>query len=251
MVASRTPWDSSFTVSRSGQRVIAMRRRRSASASSGMLTRKGRIASPSLAPIGESPWFDGWLGGVSPAAAAAARFRGSRLTAPAAADVASRSRRVGDVDSVGTIVLPGSNCREKQFFGRGVARRLHPDADAGPALTVRRKPARVSPSLRLFGRRLDQLGDDCGLRHVDGVAALHLDRGAARALGHEAFQVGIDFAILRRDRIPTWFVAPRRVGDGGAEGALIGTCEIAMKFALFAGRSAAKSAWNAFGSTIT
>jgi hypothetical protein len=38
----------------------------------------------------------------------------------------------------------------------------------------------VSPSLRLFGRRLDQLGDDCGLRHVDGVAALHLDRGAAR-----------------------------------------------------------------------
>src|SRR5271165_544897 len=104
-----------------------------------MLTRKGRIASPSLVPIGESPWFDGWLGRVSPAAAAAARFRGSRLTAPAAADVASRSRRVGDVDSVGTIVLPGSNCREKQFLGRGVARRLHPDADARPALTVRRK----------------------------------------------------------------------------------------------------------------
>src|SRR5271166_1092070 len=84
-----------------------MRRRRSASASSGMLTRKGRIASPSLVPIGESPWFDAWLGDVSPAAAAAASCAGSRLTAPATAEPARTLRRVGADDTVDMIVLPG------------------------------------------------------------------------------------------------------------------------------------------------
>src|SRR5688500_3545264 len=50
MVASCTPWDSSVTVSRSGHWVAARRRRKSTSASSGTLMRKGRIAlSPSVA----------------------------------------------------------------------------------------------------------------------------------------------------------------------------------------------------------
>ena len=41
--------DRSSTVSRSGQRVAAMRRRRSTSSSSGTLTRNGRMASPASA----------------------------------------------------------------------------------------------------------------------------------------------------------------------------------------------------------
>jgi hypothetical protein len=44
IVASRTPCDSSATVSCSGQRVAARRRRRSASSDSGMSTWKGRIS---------------------------------------------------------------------------------------------------------------------------------------------------------------------------------------------------------------
>src|SRR5215471_5516663 len=78
-VASRTPCDSSATVSFSGQRVAAMRRRRSTSASSGTLMRKGRIVLSS---------------------AAAAEFPDKRLTAPAAAEVARTSRRVGDVSDM-------------------------------------------------------------------------------------------------------------------------------------------------------
>src|SRR5512132_1259417 len=44
MVACCTPWDRSFTNSLLGQRVAAMRRRRSSRASSGMSTWKGRIS---------------------------------------------------------------------------------------------------------------------------------------------------------------------------------------------------------------
>ena len=62
----------SVTVSRSGHRVAAMRRRRSTSCSSGMSTRKGRMASPSAA------------------SSAPAR---SMFNAPAAAETARRSRR--------------------------------------------------------------------------------------------------------------------------------------------------------------
>src|ERR1700737_2555344 len=83
-----------------------MRRRRSTSASSGTLMRKGRIALSSVVPIGESPWFDGWLVGVSPAAAAAASCAGSRLTAPAAAEPARTLRRVGDDDTADMFILP-------------------------------------------------------------------------------------------------------------------------------------------------
>jgi hypothetical protein len=46
IISSRTPCESSVTVSFSGQRVSVMRRRRSMSASSGMSTWKGRIAWP-------------------------------------------------------------------------------------------------------------------------------------------------------------------------------------------------------------
>src|SRR3989475_8710551 len=51
MVASCTPCVSSATVSFSGQRVAAMRRRRSTSASSGTSTRKGRIAVSSATAV--------------------------------------------------------------------------------------------------------------------------------------------------------------------------------------------------------
>ena len=61
----------------------------------------------SLVPIGESPWFDAWLGGVSPAAAAAAKFRGSKLTAPATAEPARTLRRVGGDDVADIINLLG------------------------------------------------------------------------------------------------------------------------------------------------
>src|SRR5215470_5887360 len=76
MVASFTPCDASVTVSLSGHRVAAMRRRRSTSASSGTLILKGRTVLPS---------------------AAAAKSPGRRLTAPTAAEAARRARRVGDV----------------------------------------------------------------------------------------------------------------------------------------------------------
>src|ERR1041385_1454662 len=46
--SSWAPWDRSLTVSRSGQRVSAMRRRRSVRASSGTLTRRGRMASAAV-----------------------------------------------------------------------------------------------------------------------------------------------------------------------------------------------------------
>jgi hypothetical protein len=51
IVASCTPCDRSVTSSLEGQRIAAMRRRRSAIAPSGMSTRKGRISvSPDIRP---------------------------------------------------------------------------------------------------------------------------------------------------------------------------------------------------------
>ncbi len=82
MVASRTPCVSSGTVSRSGQRVAATRRRRSASASSGKLMEKVRIASVVVVSIGLSPWFDDWLRVASPAAVDAWGARWRRLWLP-------------------------------------------------------------------------------------------------------------------------------------------------------------------------
>jgi hypothetical protein len=57
--------------------------------------------------IDESPWFDGWPGGVSLAAAAAVRCAGSRLAAPTIAEPARTLRRVGGDNAAGMIVLPG------------------------------------------------------------------------------------------------------------------------------------------------
>src|SRR5258708_29337091 len=86
-----------------------MGRRRAMRASCGTLMRKGRIALSSVVPIGESPWFDGWLGRASPAAAAAARCAGSRPMAPAAAEAARKPRRVGDNDVADMTILLGGN----------------------------------------------------------------------------------------------------------------------------------------------
>src|SRR3954447_7934502 len=74
MVASCTPCVVSSTVSWSGQRVVAMRRRRSARASSEALKWNGRIALVS---------------------AACATLAGRTFKAPAAAEAARTSRRVG------------------------------------------------------------------------------------------------------------------------------------------------------------
>ena len=65
-----------------GKRVTERRRRRSAKSSSWTLTRKGRIASALLVPIGEPP-FDRSLALTS---RAATKYIGSKLTAPVAAD---------------------------------------------------------------------------------------------------------------------------------------------------------------------
>jgi hypothetical protein len=80
IVASCTPCDSSVTNSRSGQIVACMRLRSSTSSASGTLMRNGRIAALVL---------------VSSTAAVA--WVGSKLAAPAAADVARTPRRVADV----------------------------------------------------------------------------------------------------------------------------------------------------------
>src|SRR6266850_4239652 len=77
-----------MTVSLSGQRVAFTRRRRSTRSASGMLMWKGQMALLSTA---------------------AARCAGSRLRAPAAADVASRLRRVGDNDIADMSFLPDGN----------------------------------------------------------------------------------------------------------------------------------------------
>src|SRR5271167_2769240 len=116
MVASCTPCDESATVSLSGQRVAAMRRRRSTSASSGALNWKGRIAMSSVVLIGESPSFDGWVVGVSPAAAAPARCADSRLAAPTAAEPARTLRRVGGDVTADMIVLPGGKRAWRQVW---------------------------------------------------------------------------------------------------------------------------------------
>lgn len=73
------------------------------------------------------------------------------------------------------------------------------------------------PLFRGFCGLLDQLRDDARLRYIDGVAALHLDRGAARAFGHKALKIGIDHAVLRCHGVPAWLAVPRCVGDRGAE----------------------------------
>ena len=52
MVASGTPWLSSSTVSRSGQRVAWIRRRNSTRSSSGKLTLKGRIVAAAWFSVG-------------------------------------------------------------------------------------------------------------------------------------------------------------------------------------------------------
>ena len=72
-------------VSRSGHRVASMRRRRSTSASSGTLTRKGRMGLSSVA---------------------ASDPEESTPAAPAAAEAARKLRRVGDDVNPDTIVLP-------------------------------------------------------------------------------------------------------------------------------------------------
>src|SRR3954468_13704546 len=73
-----------MTVSRSGHRVAPIRRRSATSGSSGMLTRKGRIA---------------------PLAAAGAMCAGSRLDAAAAAEAMRTLRRVGDDHSANMLIL--------------------------------------------------------------------------------------------------------------------------------------------------
>src|SRR4051812_49219976 len=78
MVASRTPWLVSPTVSRSGHRVALRRRFTSTRSASGTLMRNGRIAV-------DPP----------PALAASAKpVEASSVAPPAAADAASTSRRV-------------------------------------------------------------------------------------------------------------------------------------------------------------
>jgi hypothetical protein len=63
---------------------------------------KGRIASALLVPICKSPWFDGWLESAPPAAA---KCKGRKLTAAAAA--ARTLRRVGNDEFVDTARLLG------------------------------------------------------------------------------------------------------------------------------------------------
>src|SRR5215467_1433300 len=99
-VASRTPCDSSATVSFSGQRVAAMRRRRSTSSSCGTSMRKGRIALPCAAPSARAL-------SKTPVDAEAAR-----PSAPAAAVVARTLRRVGDDDFSDMLVPLGLKGRK-------------------------------------------------------------------------------------------------------------------------------------------
>ena len=80
--------DPSSTVSRSGHRVAAMRRRRSSSCSSGTETWKGRIVAPS---------------------APKAMRSGQYVTAMTAVQAARKARRVGDNIGAGMIILRG--CR--------------------------------------------------------------------------------------------------------------------------------------------
>src|SRR4051794_36749053 len=85
MVASGTPCEESATVSFSGHCVAAIRRRRSASCSSGTEKWKGRMASLSEA---------------------AARSGLTKLAAPRAAEAARKLRRLGDGDVLDMIILP-------------------------------------------------------------------------------------------------------------------------------------------------
>jgi hypothetical protein len=69
------------------------------------LNRNGRIALSSVEAIDFSPWFGGWPGDAS-GAAATARCAVRMLAAPTAADPASRLRRVGDDDTSVIFISP-------------------------------------------------------------------------------------------------------------------------------------------------
>src|SRR5215475_3836674 len=103
-----------------------MRLRRSTSFASGMLMRKGRIASALVVAICKSPCFDCWLGRALPAAA---RCMGRRLAALAAA--ARSLRRVGENECAGMISLPGQ--REPVLVNGNEPANFNPEDDGSGA----------------------------------------------------------------------------------------------------------------------
>ena len=57
----------------------------------------------------------------------------------------------------------------------------------------------------------DEPGDLVRVGDQRQMACLHLDGLCVHALGHEAFEIRVDRAILGRDRIPAWLRTPGRL----------------------------------------
>src|SRR3954452_9637780 len=129
------PCDPSSTVSRSGHRVAAMRRRRSSSCSSGTETWKGRIVAPS---------------------APKAMRSGQYVTAVTAVQTARKARRGGDNIGAGMIILRGCRSALGDLHDRvgegpwGFLRQVVPDpACDEPVLVLAREFLGVSAGIRV------------------------------------------------------------------------------------------------------
>src|SRR6202162_2033983 len=72
--------------------------------------------------------------------------------------------------------------------------------------------------LHTLGGLFDESCDSLGLRHVDGMAALDLNRRRNRPLGHRTLGIRRDHLVVGGDQVPARLGPPRGFADRAANG---------------------------------
>jgi hypothetical protein len=70
---------------------------------------------------------------------------------------------------------------------------------------------------RPFRSRFDESSYGLRLRHVDGVASLHLDKSCACPLGHSSLSIRWNHLVFSSKQLPAWLRFPCRFADRAVE----------------------------------